>query len=392
MASKHQVGFIAVLTRELKHYRHHGGDFLLSIFFLLASMIVVFWIFTTGTLTDLPIAVIDQDGSSMSRAYIRMLEATPEMRITEHISSPAKAGELIEQASIYAAILIPRNFAKDIKTGRQVTVVAWHSGQFLTISGVLSKILRQVTGTLSAGIEMTSLAKRGASALAAQVNFEQIRPELRTLFNPFQNYQYFLVAGLLPAMLQVFVMVWSVFVVGREFRDSTSAQWLTPGTTIYAAVAAKVLPIFVVASVIGLGCLGWVHGISGWPVSGSLSVLIFGWALMIGAYIVLGLLAAGFAPKLVTALSFTAAFSAPAFAYAGITFPQQGMPLLAQLWSYALPIRTLLSLQVEQTQIGAPASSSVPELLILIAFILLPLPIALRKIRMRCETRGEGSP
>jgi ABC-2 type transport system permease protein len=386
IASKHPTGFIAALAREVAHYRHQSGDLLLSVFFLLASMIVVAWIFTSGTLTNLPIAVIDQDGTSVSRAYVRMIEATPEMRVTEYVTSLAAARELIEQASIYAAVLIPRNFGKDIRTSKQVTVVGWHSGQFLTISAVISKSLRQVTATLSAGIEMTSLAKRGDSALAAQVNFEPIRPELRTLFNPFQNYQYFLVAGLLPAMLQVFVMSWSVFVVGREFRDGTSAAWLTAGTMTYAAVAAKMLPVFIVASAIGLGCLGWVHGIVGWPVTGSLGVLIVGWALMILAYITLGLLAAGFAPTLATALSFTAAYTAPAFAYAGITFPQQGMPLLAELWSYALPVQTLLSLQVEQTQIGAPVRSSVSELLILTAFILLPLPLALRKIRLRCET------
>jgi ABC-2 type transport system permease protein len=386
MASKYPTGFIVALTREGEHYRRQSSDVLLSVFFLLASMIVVAWIFTSGTLTNLPIAVIDQDGSSVSRAYVRMIEATSEMRVTEYVSSLTEARELIEQASIYAAVLIPRNFGKDIKASRQVTVVGWHSGQFLTISGVISKSLRQVTATLSAGIEMASLAKRGGSALAAQVNFEPVRPELRTMFNPFQNYQYFLVAGLLPAMLQVFVMVWSVFVVGREFRDGTGAAWLASGTKVYTAVAAKVLPVFVIASAIGLSCLVWVHGIAGWPVNGSLSVLIVGWELMILAYITLGLLAAGFAPKLATALSLTAAYTAPAFAYAGITFPQQGMPLLAQLWSYALPVQSLLSLQVEQTQIGAPASSSVAELLILSAFIFLPLPLALRKIRLRCET------
>jgi ABC-2 type transport system permease protein len=243
-----------------------------------------------------------------------------------------------------------------------------------------------VTGTLSAGIEITSLEKRGESTFAAQVGFEPIRPELRTLFNPLLNYQYFLVAGLLPAMLQVFVMVWSVYVVGREFRERSTGEWLSAGRNIYFSIAAKVLPVFVVGSAIGLGCLAWIHGYAGWPVEGSLGILILGWELMICAYLVLGLLVVGLAPQLATALSFTAAFTAPAFAYAGITFPQQAMPAVAQLWSYALPIRTLLRLQVEQAQIGASVSSSVPELLILVGFVLLPLPVAIRRIRTRCNT------
>ena len=379
-------GFSAALSRELKYYRRHGREFLFSVAILLLSMASVNWIFSSGTIRNLPVAIIDQDGSSTSRAYVRMLEATPEINVYRHLNSPNQARELLEQATVYAVVLIPRDFSRDLKSGRQVTVVAWHSGQFLTISGVLSKSLTTVTGTFSAGVEMTSLARRGDSRLASEINFEPIRAELRTLFNPFQNYQYFLVSGLLPAMLQVFVMVWSVFVIGREFRDHTSDDWIASGRTVYAAIAAKLLPLFIVASVIGFGCLGWVHGYSGWPVAGNFHMLLLGWEIMICAYLVLGALVVGFVPQFATALSLTAAFTAPAFAYAGVTFPQQAMPLVAQIWTYALPVRTLLRLQVEQAQIGAPLSSSIPELMVLIAFVLLPLPIVFRQIRRRCET------
>jgi ABC-2 type transport system permease protein len=384
-ASKHKAGFVAALKRELKDYRLRSGDLILSVTILLTSMAAVAWIFSSGTLTNLPIAVIDNDNSSVSRIYIRLLEATPEMRIVNHLSSPLQGRELLEQASIYALVLIPEDFGNSLKTGRQATVVAWHSQQFLTISGVLSKSLRKVSATISAKVEMTSLKKRGDTSLAANVKYEPVKSELRTLFNPFQNYQYFLVSGLWPAMLQIFVMVWTVFAVGREFRDNTSAEWLAAGSTVYAAVAAKVLPVFTIACVIGLGCLAWLYGVVGWSVNGSLGMLIVGWALTIGAHIVLGLLAAGFAPLLGTSLSFAVFLTAPAYAYAGITFPQHAMPVLAQLWSYALPVRSLLRLQIEQVDIGAPISSSVPELLILAAFILFPLPFTIRRIRIRCE-------
>lgn len=377
-------GFVVALLRELKHY-HGRSELMLSVAVLLASMMVVVWTFASGTLRDLPIAVIDQDNSSVSRLYIRMLDAAPEMRIRMQLATPNQARELLEQGTVYAAVLIPRDFAKNLKTGRQATVIGWHSGQFLTISGALSKSLVQVTASLSAGIEMTTLAGRGDSTLAAQVHFEPVQSELRTLFNPLQNYQYFLVSALLPSMLQVFVMVWGVLAVGREFRAHSAGEWLSAGHTIYAAVAAKMLPVFVVASVIGLGCLAWVHGYSGWPVAGSLVMLILGWEIMIAAYLVLGLLTVSLVPQLATALSITAAFTAPAFAYAGITYPQQAMPVLAQIWAYALPIRTLLRLQVEQAQMGAPVINSLPELIILLGFVVLPLPWALKKIRLRCE-------
>lgn len=386
--SKHKTGFVVAFKREIKDYQRRSGELILSVTILLISMFIVAWIFSSGTLTDLPVAVIDQDNSSVSRAYVRMLEATPEMQIINHLSSPAQGRELLEQSSIYAFVLIPEDFGNDLKTGRQATVVAWHSRQFLTISGVLSKSLRKVTATISAKVEMTSLTKRGDTSLAANVKYEPVKSELRTMFNPFQNYQYFLVAGLWPAMLQIFVMLWTVFTVGREFRDNTSAEWLASASNVYAAVAAKVLPVFIIACAIGLGCLAWLYGVEGWPINGSLSLLIVGWALTIGAHIVLGVFAAAFAPLMATALSFAVFLTAPAYAYAGITFPQHAMPVLAQLWAYVMPVRSLLRLQVEQVEIGAPVSNSMPELLILVTFILLPIPFAFRRIRIRCEASG----
>tara|TARA_R110001583_G_C5662667_1_gene409821 strand:+ start:4586 stop:5755 length:1170 start_codon:yes stop_codon:yes gene_type:complete len=384
--TKYQTGFIVALKRELSQYQYRGGEFVFSIGVLLLSMVTVAWIFTSGTLTNLPIAVIDNDGSSVSRTYIRMLEASPHLHIVDKLSSPAEARELLEQASIYAFVLIPKHFTRDMKTGRQATVVAWYSRQFLTISGTITNSLLEITETLAASAQITSLAKRGESVLAAGVNSMPVQLELRTLFNPFQNYQYFLIAGLLPAMLQVFVMVWTVFLVGREFQEQTGARWLAIGGNVYMAIAAKVLPVFVVASAISIGCVNWLYGVAGWPVSGSLGLLLVGWELLIGAHIVLGVLFAGFAPNLATALSFAVFFTAPAFAYAGITFPQYAMPLVAQFWTYMLPIRTLLRLQIEQTEIGTPISNSMPELLVLVVFIVVPLPFAIRRIRTRCTT------
>jgi len=385
-----KAGFKKALSRELNFYRRNMVDVFVSVSILLCSMVAVTWIFSAGTLTDLPIAVVDNDGSSQSRTYTRMLEATPEMHIIEKLASPREARELLEQASIYAYVLIPKDFGQAIKTGKQTSVTAWYSGQFLTMSGVILKSLRQVTGTLSAGINIISLEKRGESKMAAQVSFNPIQTELRTLFNPFQNYQYFLIAGLLPAMLQVFIMIWTVFVVGREFRDQTSAEWISAGRTVLISVLAKVLPLFLLASLVGMGCLFWLYGAAGWPIKGSFYLLVFGWELMIGAYIVLGLLFVAFAPLLATALSFAVFFTAPAFAYAGVTFPQQAMPLVANLWTYLLPIRSLLRLQVEQAEIGAPAVHSMPEVLILSAFIILPLPFAINRIRNRCHALDDN--
>jgi len=55
-----------------------------------------------------------------------------------------------------------------------------------------------------------------------------------------------------------------------------------------------------------------------------------------------------------TALSATGFITAPAFAFSGVGFPLQSMPVLARGWAELLPYTHYIRLQMEQLQMGAP--------------------------------------
>ncbi|MGF2002272.1 hypothetical protein ACQUI0_14935, partial [Staphylococcus aureus] len=82
--------------------------------------------------------------------------------------------------------------ARDVQRGAGASVALLHNAQLATHSSLLQRDVRQVVGTLSAGVEMQALAKRGTPARALQLRVEPIRTQLVALFNVSTNYEQFL--------------------------------------------------------------------------------------------------------------------------------------------------------------------------------------------------------
>jgi hypothetical protein len=70
---------------------------ILSFAFLIA-------IFRAGVPRDLPVAVVDEDRSALSRQLARMIDATPSMRVAWQAANAGEARALVLENKAYAAI------------------------------------------------------------------------------------------------------------------------------------------------------------------------------------------------------------------------------------------------------------------------------------------------
>ena len=57
----------------------------------------------------------------------------------------------------------------------------------------------------------------------------------------------------------------------------------------------------------------------------------------------------------------TAGFTAPAFAFMGVSFPTSEMPAFAQFWRAMLPVSHYVSVQIGQFNYGATLGQSIPH-------------------------------
>ena len=101
--------------------------------------------------------------------------------------------------------------------------------------------------TFSSGIQIQTLMKQGISEKEAYDLMMPIYFEKHILFNPFSNYEYYLLPSFLPLMLMLFTLLTTIFTIGVELKNSTAREWLaTGGGNMLVALAGKLAPYTVI--------------------------------------------------------------------------------------------------------------------------------------------------
>ncbi len=347
--------------RELRLLRTRPWDLAMVSWVPALACLLLWWIFSAGLPTRLPIGLVDDDHSALSRQLTRFLEAAPGLALTARYANAAEAERGLRRSEVYAVVRIPGDFARTVKRGGAAQLTLAHNAQLGTHSGLIQRDVRAVVATLSAGIEMAARNKRGEPAQTVRVAMEPVRTGMVTLFNTALDYEQFLATALLPALLHIAAMTAGAWGVGRELRDGTLPQWLgaTPSLgQVLGAVAGKLLWSWLGLGLVGLAALVGMTWGRGWYPAGSVLWTAVALWVFLALSVALGALLAGATRSLRTALSATGFITAPAFAFGGVAFPILAMPWGAQLWARALPYTHYARLQVEQLQMGAPLAVS----------------------------------
>jgi ABC-2 type transport system permease protein len=349
-------------------------------------------IFGDGIPARLPIVVVDADGSALSRHLIRSLDAAQSLAVSDLAPDRDEAIAAIRRGTAYAAVVIPRDFERDLSTGRHATVIAYTNAQMATAGGSVTRALRMTLATLSAGITVRQAQMKGMiprQALAAAV---PIRAGLVTLFNPRVDYGQFLGATLWPALLTIFAMAAGAMTVGRELRNRTADTLLQiDPERVLAAIAGKlavtIVPLAILAAAAALAFGSRIF--SAVPVG--TNVLVAGASVLLTIVAVLcGAALVALCANLRLALSLVGVVASPAFAYAGITFPAMAMPDAARIWRALLPPTHLMTLQIEQWAMGMPLAASLPQLAALGGFGVLATLALLRLPRLLADPAAWG--
>ncbi|SDM40332.1 ABC-2 type transport system permease protein [Janthinobacterium sp. OK676] len=357
---------VSALAREWRRLRGDFWDFGMLSWIPVVLCGMLWLVFSAGIARDLPIVVIDNDNSTLSRQLTRWLDASPGVQVAAKVASSDEALHRLRERTAFGYLLIPDDFEQKLLGGRQATVQWLYNAQFSSHAGALLRDVRTVSTTLSAGIEMTARAKKGVSGVQAAAQFEPIRTTLNSLYNENISYEAFLTLALMPAMLQIFIVVAVVTSIGRELRDGTVPQWLAMARGSWLrAIGAKLLFPLIAYCALALLYLLFFSLARDWAVAGSLPALLLSMLLLVLAYCGLATLLIGATLSLRLALSGAAFITAPAFAFAGQAFPLMAMPAPARAWAEALPLTHYLQLQTKYWLAGAPWRYGVQEMLIL---------------------------
>lgn len=373
----------AVLCRELGRMVELRVPLLLLFALPLVSFVCFAFIFR-NSIDSLPIAVLDEDHSSLSRKLTAMIDDTPTALVAYEIQDMDEGIRLMRQGKVYAILQIPSFFEKNILGNSQTNVEFYNSGCNISVNGLLAKDVQTAVTTFSTGVQLQLLEAKGLTERQAMAQARPVTFDKHILFNPFINYSYYLAPSMLAMMLLIFTALSTIYAVGTELKYSTAHEWFAAaGNSVVAAVTGKLLPITAVMFTMMLAMYAVVFVIVGAPLNGSITMLVVSALVFVLSYQAIGLFVAVVFANLRLALSFGGGYSVLAFTFSGLTFPTMAMYGGIRLFSYIFPYTFYMQIYVDIAMRGAHWSYALPDLGYMMLFQILPV-LMLRRLKRLC--------
>ncbi len=335
--------------------------------------------FADGLPTKLPIAVVDNDNSSLSRNFIRQMDAMQMIHVSMHLNNFSEAEHEMKKGNIYAFVIIPSDIQANLLAGRQPELSFYYNNAYFVPGSLLFRDLSTISSMFSASVGLSTGLAKGKTTEEIMGQLQPIVPDAHLIGNPYTNYSVYLSNVLMPGILQLMILLITVFAIGVELKEGTSGEWMSlSNKSILTALSGKLLPYTVIFTTLVIFQNVILFRILGFPLHNNILTMLVASVLFVLAEQAMGILIIGTLPVLRNALSFAAVFGMLGISYSGFTFPVEQMPLAVQAIAQFFPMQHFFKIYQNSALIGSPIAYYWISYLALILFLLLPFIVIIR--------------
>jgi len=363
-----------VAKREINRMTSRSLYILVVLVFPILTIFFFASLLKEGVPTQMPIAIVDLDQTATSRRMARTIDATELSNVVMNLPSETEAMSELRTGNIYGFVVLPKNLQADILASRQPVISYYYHNGLLIAGGLMQGDLTLILNTISGGI---NIQKREAAGQPEDLIMSQVQPvQLIThqLFNPTANYTVYISTIVLPIMLQLFILLMTVYSIGIEIREKSSREWLRlSNKSIFVALTGKLLPYTVMFFLVMMFQNFMLYKVMQVPMQTSIGWLAAGSLLFVLAYQAIGIFCIGLLPLLRHAINLSAFYGILALTLCGFSFPTESMLPVFQYWAAGFPVRHYMHIFQSQILAGFELRYSVVSYLFLLMFLLLPL-------------------
>jgi ABC-2 type transport system permease protein len=332
--------------------------------------------YSTQSVRQVPLVVVDLDASPMSRDIVSRLSAVPSVRIDGRAATVAAATDALASGHIAGIVLVPENFSRDAARGTPTAVTVFGTGAYpVQDKAVLGSVGAVLQGVFSE-VGGARVAHQGAPA-AALLQSARAGPAFidQPLYNLARGYGSYVVVAVGILIVQQVMLMGIASLVGTwlERRSGPLFGATAPGLSACAGTLTG-FALFVFLSL--LYFIGFVFWFQDYPRGGNLGAAIAFAALTALTIASLGIaLGAWFADR-ERAFQVLLATSVPFVFMCGIVFPREAMPPAINALAALIPTTPGIFGFVKLNQMGAAWSEIRPEFLNMLALSLLYTSVA----------------
>lgn len=329
-----------VIKNEIRHIFRDRGVMLIFFVAGIAYPLLYNGIYKNESVYEIPIAVVDQSSSLQSREFLKKLNATQEVRISNRCLNMEEAKALFMDGKVHGIVFIPSDYHIKLARMEQATISIFNDmSSFLYYKGLMMATNYTMLDELRQ-IQINRYNAAGIGGEQAEQLVEAIPGNDVALYNPGGGFASFL----LPAMLILIIHQTLFFGIGmmagtarEESRTHSQIPDHMQGRGIYKVVFGRAIAYFLLYIPITAYIVGFIPKFFNLPHIGNIWTLSGFMIPFLLAAIFFSMTLSVFVKNRETGLITFLFFTIILLFLSGFSWPRQNMPEIWKWISYLFP-------------------------------------------------------
>lgn len=214
-----------VWLHEMRDMFKDEGALLFVILLPLAYPLLYSWIYNNEVVREVPVAVVDNSHSQMSREFVRHVDASPDVRVAAWSNNLEEASRLVARQEVYGIILLPEDFDRQLGRMQQAHVSVYcNMGLMLTYKAIF-QTCSAVAADMNSHIQIA--LSGNPTTREDQLTTHPMQVSDVPIFNNTGGYGNFILPGVLVLIIQQVMLLGIGIAYGTSYEKRRFAR-LTP--------------------------------------------------------------------------------------------------------------------------------------------------------------------
>jgi len=352
-----------IWRQEMKQVFRDEGVLIFCLIVPLVYPLLYSWVYNNEVVREVPVVVVDESHSQLSREFIRHCDASPDVRILAHADDLDEARMLVSRQVAKGIYLIPADFATRINRLEPAVVSVYCDMSLILTYKAIYQTAVSVTQ------EMGNDIKRKLSGLWTardeQVSLSPLRIEDVPIFSPASGYG----SSILPAVLMLILqqtLVLGIGLAAGTVRERNRFEDLVPihrcYSGIYRIVCGKAMCYLMVYIFMALYLSVLVPRFFSFPALAHWQDLLVMMIPYVLACVFFGMTMSCLVRYRENVMLIIVFVSVPLLFLSGVSWPQSNIPGVWQGISWLFPSTFGIRAYVRLNTMGGTVSDVLPEL------------------------------
>ena len=241
-----------IWAQEMKQVFRDEGVLIFFVIVPLVYPLLYSWIYNNENVHEVPVVVVDDSHSAFSRQFVRMCDASPDIKVLCHAADLDEAKSLVSRQLAKGVYYIPSDFDVSLSRMQQTTVSVYCDMSLMLAYKAIYQTAVAITQQMGAEIQVKlsrPYTKREAQITARPLDFDDV-----PIFNPTGGYGNFILPAVLILILQQ-TLVLGIGLSAGTAREKDRYHQLIPIDRHYQGVlrivGGKALCYFMIYAVMG---------------------------------------------------------------------------------------------------------------------------------------------